>query len=61
VKRFAVFVIIVALAVAGLGFYRGWFVVSSAGHVGSNKVDLNLTVDPDKVKSDAKQASPLKK
>jgi len=50
VRRFARLLIIVAIVVAGVGFYRGWFVLSSGRHSGSNKVDVNLSVDPDKVK-----------
>ena len=42
------------VCVVGLGFYRGWFSLSSQSHeAGTNKVNLNLTVDPDKVKEDA--------
>jgi len=60
VKRLVRLLLIVAIVVGGLGFYRGWFVLSSGRHSGSNKVDVNLSVDPDKVKADAEQASPLK-
>jgi hypothetical protein len=60
VKSFAGFLIIIAIVLLGIGSYRGWFVLSTAGRAGSNKVDVNLTVDPDQMKSDAKQASSLK-
>jgi hypothetical protein len=47
-----VFVVLV-LCVVALGFYRGWFVLSSqSGGGGGNQVDVNLTVDPDKAKED---------
>lgn len=59
-KRFAALLLLMAIVVLGMGFYRGWFVLSSGRHLGSNKVDVNLTVDPDQVKADAKQASSLK-
>jgi hypothetical protein len=52
-------VILITIVVGGLGFYRGWFVLSSGRHSGSNKVDVNLSVDPDQVKADAEQASSL--
>jgi len=53
----AVLVVIVILAV-GLGFYRGWFAFSSpAPDAGSNKVNINLATDPDKMKQDAKLVS----
>ena len=44
---------VLVLCVAGLGFYRGWFTLSSHGRdAKSNKIDVNLSVDPDKVKED---------
>lgn len=46
-------IIVLGICVAALGFYRGWFTLSSSGRDSeSNKVDVNLTVDPDKVKDD---------
>jgi hypothetical protein len=37
-----------------IGFYRGWFTLSnSRPNAGSNKVDVNLTVDGDKIQEDA--------
>ncbi len=50
----------IAVVVAGVGFYRGWFVLTNDRHVGSNKVDVNLTMDPDKAEKDLQQASPFK-
>ena len=50
-----VFVVLVLCAVA-LGFYRGWFVLSSHGSGdGEHKVDVNLTVDPGKAREDAEK------
>jgi hypothetical protein len=47
--------IVIGILVIGLGFYRGWFAMSSPEtEAGSHKVDVNLTVDPDKMKEDAK-------
>ncbi|HKQ47157.1 MAG TPA: hypothetical protein VJZ71_03695 [Phycisphaerae bacterium] len=46
-------IVVLGLCVAALGYYRGWFTLSSHGRDGeSNKVGVNLTVDPDKVKDD---------
>ena len=59
-KRFAALLVVVAIVVLGMGFYRGWFVLSSGRHFGTNKVDVHLTVDPDKVKTDAEQVSSSK-
>ncbi len=57
-NKLASLLILIALVVVGVGFYRGWFVLSSERDVGTNKVDIQLTVDPDQVKRDAQQASP---
>ena len=46
---------VLLLVVVGFGFYRGWFALSSHGRDESNKVDVNLTVDPDKAKADAEK------
>ena len=43
-----------ALLVAVVGFFRGWFSFSSQGpDASTQKVDINLTVDPQKMKDDA--------
>jgi hypothetical protein len=46
---------VLLLCLVGLGLYRGWFVLSSHSRDGSNKVDVNLTVDSDKAKEDAEK------
>ena len=44
----------ITILVVGVGFYRGWFALSrSAPEAGSNKVNINLAADPDKMKQDA--------
>ena len=46
--------IVLVLLVVGLGFYRGWFALSgSNADKGSNKVNVNLTMDGDKIEEDA--------
>lgn len=46
--------LVLALGLAVIGFYRGWFGFSTrGGEAGSSKVDIQLTVDTDKVKDDA--------
>jgi len=54
-KRNLVAIVLVLLfTVAAIGFVRGWFVVSrSDPNSGNHKVNVNLTVDPDKVRADA--------
>jgi hypothetical protein len=51
-KRFFPFMIVLVVAVVGIGLYRGWFVVTKTPEPDSNKVDINVRVDPDKVKED---------
>jgi hypothetical protein len=47
---------VLILCVVGIGFYRGWFALSSNGpDTGDGKVNINLTVDPDKAKQDAEK------
>jgi cell division protein FtsX len=54
-KRLFPILTVLLILVVALGFYRGWFALSrSASGVGSNKVNVNLTVDPDKMKADTK-------
>jgi len=48
--------LVLALVVAVLGFYRGWFSLSARNREGaSQKVDVNLAVDVDKMREDAEQ------
>jgi hypothetical protein len=50
--------IVITILVVGLGFYRGWFTLSRpAADAGSNKVNINLAADPDKIKQDAKMVT----
>jgi hypothetical protein len=52
-KRLIVVLVVLALVVVGWGFYRGWFALSSSdADKGSNKVNVNLTVDGDKMQED---------
>jgi len=51
-NMFAVLIVLVLLVV-GLGFYRGWFALSSPADKGSNKVNVNLTMDGNKMQEDA--------
>ena len=53
-KKLGAVLIVLAILVVGLGFYRGWFALSRpASDAGSNKVNINLATDPDKMKQDA--------
>ena len=53
-RRFSGVLILVAVAVVGFGFYRGWFALSSPGsNNGSDQVNVNLATDTGKIKEDA--------
>ena len=53
-KKLLAVLIVLVLLVVGVGFYRGWFVLSkSDADAGKNKVNVNLTVDGDKMQEDA--------
>ena len=46
--------VVLLVGVVALGFYRGWFTLSSHNpDAGSNKVNVNLTVDRGKMEEDA--------
>ena len=52
-KALTVLTVLVVVAV-GLAFYMEWLVLSGpSSATESNKVNVNLTVDPDKAKEDA--------
>jgi hypothetical protein len=47
-------VLVLVICVVGFGFYRGWFALSSSNvDKGSNKVNVNLTMDGNKMQEDA--------
>jgi hypothetical protein len=53
-KRAVVVLFVLVLGVVAFGFYRGWFAFSSHdADDGTNKVNVNLTVDRDKMQEDA--------
>ena len=59
----AVVVVVLLVCVVAFGFYRGWFTLSTHPDSGSKKVDVNLTMDREKMEQDAervkKEASDL--
>ena len=61
-KRLIAVLVVLVLLVIGVGFYRGWFALSKSD-AEKNKVNVNLTVDGDKMQEDAeavkKQAAEL--
>jgi hypothetical protein len=56
-KKIRSVLVVLAILAVGLGFYRGWFALSSpAPEAGSSKVNVNLATDPDKMKQDVQTA-----
>ena len=53
-RTFAVLLVLVVLVVA-VGFYRGWFSVTSHSGENSKDVDVNLKVDKGQIKQDAEE------
>lgn len=51
-SRIGLVVVLLACAIA-FGFYRGWFTLSTHPDPGSKKVDVNLTMDREKMEQDA--------
>jgi hypothetical protein len=53
-RAFLKAVLALLFVLIAVGFYRGWFAVSSRGRdARGSKVNINLTVDRDKVQEDA--------
>jgi hypothetical protein len=52
-KRFIQLLIVLTILVIGIGFYRGWFAVSGDGGAGTGNVEVKLSVDTEKVRTDA--------
>ena len=50
-RTFIGVLLLLLFCVVGIGFYRGWFTLSSRD-TGSNQTDIKLTVDGDKAKED---------
>ncbi len=54
-KRLGSVLVAITILIVGVGFYRGWFAVSHpSADPGTNKVNINLAANPDKMKQDAK-------
>jgi hypothetical protein len=55
------FVMLLIIAIVGVGFYRNWFVVSTHDSPESEKLDLKISVDKAKIKEDTKKATEMTK
>ncbi len=53
-NRFLVVLLLLVIAVVGLGFYMGWFRLSSDQT--DDKTNINITIDKDKFRKDEDKA-----
>jgi len=53
-NRFISFVLFLVVITVCIGFFRGWFSLSTNKELLGNKLDVNLKVDRDKMEDDAK-------
>ena len=58
-KAFLFVVVLLLVGIAGLGFYRGWFQVSSDRDNTDHKVNTTFTVDEDKIREDKEKVQGL--
>jgi len=58
-RAILIFVVVLLVGIAGLGFYRGWFQVSSDRDDAENKVNTTFTVDEDKIREDKEKVQEL--
>jgi hypothetical protein len=59
VRRTNVGLVVIAVVslLVGLGFYLGWFSMSEHREATTHSVNVNLRVDPDKIKHDVRSAT----
>ncbi len=58
-RAILIFVVLLLVGIAGLGFYRGWFQISSARDDAENKVNTTFTVDEEKIREDKEKVQEL--
>lgn len=58
-RAFLIVVALLVIGIAGLGFYRGWFQISSDSDHADHKVNTTFTVDEDKIREDKERVQGL--
>jgi hypothetical protein len=58
-RAFLFVVVLLVVGIAGFGFYRGWFQVSSHRDQADHKVNTTFTVDEDKIREDKEKVQGL--
>jgi hypothetical protein len=51
-KGFCSLLIVLAIIVGGVGYYRGWFTVSGGREADGNQLDVSVKLNRDKVQAD---------
>ncbi len=52
-NRLLAILFVLVLIIVGVGFYQGWFTLSSREPEQGNQININLEIDKDKMKEDA--------
>jgi apolipoprotein N-acyltransferase len=55
-RALTVLLLLVLVAVVGVGFYREWFSVATSSDPETGRTAVQLNIDQDKMKSDAQKA-----
>jgi hypothetical protein len=55
-RTLLVILLLLVVCVVGLGFYLGWFSLSTSRDPNTGRSGVNLTIDQDKMKGDVKKA-----
>jgi hypothetical protein len=55
-RRFFSMLVLLVAGVAALGFYQGWFHVSTSQSALADQMDLNLHINKSKIRADARKA-----
>lgn len=58
-RAILIFVVLLLVGIAGVGFYRGWFQISSDRDNTENRVNTTFTVDEDKIREDKEKMQEL--
>lgn len=53
---FFTFLLLLIVVVIGVGFWQGWFVISSQDEEGRGRTDVTLTIDKDEIQRDVDSA-----
>jgi hypothetical protein len=54
--KWLVVLLLLVVGVVALGYYMDWFHFSTGGGKDSGKIDVNVTIDEEKIKADAEKA-----